>query len=133
MIEKLVYDQLHTDSATVAIVGDRIYPALFPQGVVLPRVLIRRVGSSRGYSTEGENGLQSASVLTQCQASDYESVKSLAAAVATALSGFRGEILGKTVAGIFLENEVDTEDYPQFGNEVAIHSVDQVWLCWWNN
>lgn len=75
------------DSAGVgAVCANRIYPNKLPQDVTLPAVSYLVVATNHGGDLQGDNaGLDRVMVQVDCWGSSYSDVKSLSAAVRTAM------------------------------------------------
>lgn len=103
-IEEDVRALLLAQAGIVALVGDRVWPALVPDSSDLPALGYFRVDTRRVYSHEGRSGLARPRFQLDCYAGTYAQVAALAAAVRAALDGWRAFAGG---GAAFVENEMD--------------------------
>jgi hypothetical protein len=115
-LEEGLFAQLTMDPDVSAIVGDRVYPLIMPQGSPLPAVTYQRISSARFYAHDGPSGLARPMIQLSCWAESYDEAKQVAALVRKALESASGTLGGQDgvpVQGIRVEDEVDLyEDNP---------------------
>ena len=110
MVEESLNLELLADATVAGLIGTRLYPYLVPQDAELPAIAYQRISGPREYSHDGPSGQARALIQLTIEAATYAAAKSTAAAVRSALSGFRGILGGAggtAVGGIFIENEID--------------------------
>lgn len=87
MIGADIFSLLRANSAVVALVGDRIYPLVRPQGSALPAIVFTVVDDLPVNSLGGAtSGLVDALVQFDCYAKTYVSAHAVAKAVSDMLS-----------------------------------------------
>jgi Protein of unknown function (DUF3168) len=100
MMEAAIRSLLLADSAVTTLVGTRICPLVLPQKPTLPAITYQRISGQTQYTHDGP-ALARPRVQIDCWASDYDTAKSLAAAAAAVLSGFKGISSGVEIEGVF--------------------------------
>lgn len=83
--ESDLYASLSAHAPLVAIVSDRIWPDVIPEGATLPAVVYARVSTEPVVSVSGRYFGDDASMLVQCWANDRDSADACADAVSAAL------------------------------------------------
>lgn len=104
--------------AVAALVGDRGYPVILPQGATFPAFTYQRIsGGTRVASHAGDSGLTLARIQVDCWASTYLAAKAACDAIRRALQEAnrnlaRGVVLG-TGSAVFRKIDVtlDRDDY----------------------
>lgn len=86
-LEPKIFTALTGDTGVSAIVGSRVYPVVIPQKAALPCVTYLRVSGPQEMSLSGHSGLESVRVQVDAWAESYETAKSLASAIQSALLG----------------------------------------------
>lgn len=111
-IENAIYSLLREDAALSALVGERIYPSIFPQGVGYPAVRFMRVTGRSGYHLKGRSGLDSGRWQFDVDAMTDDEAIAVKSAVEKRLSGFSGKAGTPPVAirGCFKEMDRDGYD-----------------------
>lgn len=111
MIVEALAELLMADPAVSALVGDRIFPRLLPDGATFPAIVITKVSGGGTYTNGGDTGLETARVQIDCYSADGASaVIELKTAVRRKLSGFRGGPASGSpcaIASSFCTNDVD--------------------------
>jgi len=130
--EALTYKLANTAGVS-ALVSDRIYPGIAPQGAALPYLTYQRVSGPRTYTFDGASGIEAPRIQIDCFAATYSGVKALATAVRAALSALTGNIgdTGKQVLirQCHLESDGDGYDITA-GAERGPRRVTQDWFIW---
>lgn len=112
MISPAIRTVLLSSPEVAAMVGERVYPQLAPQGSDMPAVIytIRREPLT---VQEGLQGFDRYDLGVDCWSrqrpgeSPYDEASSLAAAVVQALGGYRGTVEGIQIHGIVVEATYD--------------------------
>jgi len=101
MLERAIRKRMTEIPALTALVSDRIYPVMAPQGGTLPCVVFRQVGGGRfGATLDGKTiGPRVIVLRLQCMATTYDAARNLARAVrgtnaARGLHAFFGTVTG---------------------------------------
>jgi len=97
-------------------VGNRVYPGTRPQASALPAIVLNTISSTPSYSDDGEDGIREDRVQIDCWGSTYASAKSVARAVTTALSAYRGTVDDVTFQYITLDLQ---HDFRESGSNAA--------------
>lgn len=106
-MEEALVARLLAGTAVAALVGARIHWTIAPQGVGQPFVVLTIISGPRGYTMTGPDGLVPTRVQVDCYGLTFALAKTIARAVETRLSGYRGASSGVTFGGIFLDAERD--------------------------
>ena len=124
-IETGLYAYLTANSGVSAIVSTRLYPLKLPQGATLPALAYQLISNARPHDiTAGPTGHAFPRFQITSYAESYSAAKSLAAAVRSALDGYRGAMGSETgVGGVALIGERDS-----FETETEYPSVQQDYL-----
>lgn len=132
-VEEALRSKLVGTAAVTALVGQRVYPLVLPDGQALPAVVYQRVTTARGAShtaTVGR-GLVNATMQFACIGLTYGSARAVATAVRQALEWLRETISGVDVDAIHFGDEED--GYSEPGDKTAASFtvfVDAtVWYC----
>lgn len=119
MLEEALFSYLTGYAGLSALIGTRLYPVQFPQGVTLPAMTYQQVSSPEVYSHDGYSGLRSPRFQFTCRGSTYLEAKQVAAQLKAALRGYAGLMAGSVnVRGARIENEID-----QIEPELGIYDV----------
>ncbi len=120
-IEEAVNAVLLATPGVTAIVGAstaaRIYPLRIPQDAPRPAIAYQKISSPKQMSHSGSSNLARTRLQITCQGETYTSVKALAAAVRTALIGYRGTVGGVRIDGILIDDDLDG-DIEILANEI---------------
>ncbi|MGR3220735.1 MAG: DUF3168 domain-containing protein [Candidatus Anammoxibacter sp.] len=108
-MEKAIYDILSNDSDVLAIVGNRIFPIMIPQGVKKECITYQRVDSIPSNDKSGTSRLDVIKMDVDFWGSTFSTLKDLKEKARTALDGFNGVNSGFTLSIIF-ESERDLFD-----------------------
>jgi hypothetical protein len=81
MMDEAVEERLLACAALIALVSDRIYPDVIPQGVVYPVIIYHQVSETASYSHDGDSNLDTSRYQFDC----YDNTKAGARAVQDAL------------------------------------------------
>jgi len=105
VIDEALVQILTGDGAVAALVMDRVYPIVTPQGAELPAVVYQRISGPRDETMDGPSGLASPRYQFSCIGRGYGEMVAVAEAVRRALDGFRGDVGGVHVDSILMLNE----------------------------
>jgi hypothetical protein len=130
--EKLVADQITTNTAALSVIGTRIYPVLAPASASPPFAVWRRQAVRREMSLGGPTGATQVTLAMDIYATSYQSVRSLSNNVRLALDGWgSGEGQSPVVNQVSLENETDGFVQLAGGELPPVYSVTQTYLVIW--
>lgn len=97
-----------TREATVtALVGQRVYPLVVPEGASLPAIVYRRISTERVYSHDGFSGLAKPRFQFSCVSTHYSEARAVANALRSLLNGR----IGPGLQGVYAETEYDDYDH----------------------
>lgn len=108
MIEESLVAYLLADASISALVSDRIHWGRIEAPALAPYVIMQKISAPRGYHMLGSDGLVESRIQVDCFAVTYLSAKSVARAIETRLSGFRGTQATTDFKAAFLQDERDT-------------------------
>lgn len=118
-IEQAIYYLLSQDVELASVISTRVYPAIVPQGGVLPCVTFQQISGVRDQELEAASGFVTSRFQINCWAKTYGGARQLSNLVRTALAGTYGSTQGKYIYDIQLEDE---NDMPQVDAESDIIS-----------
>lgn len=126
-LEQAWRKRLVSATAVSGLVGDRVGPRLV-QGEGFPSVTFGRVSTTRVHAMGADPGLEQVRMQTDSWGETYLAAKSLAEAVKTTVSRFRGTVTGETIQDVLLVNEIDLEE--ERGEDSMLHRVSQDYYVW---
>lgn len=112
ILEEGLHAHLKGFAGLAALVGERIYPVILPQGVQLPVVRYQRVDSPRVHSRDGYSGLTYPRISVTAFGTSALEAKTVAAQIVAAAVEVQqtGQMGGLPVQGIEIADEVDLYD-----------------------
>jgi len=121
MIDAAIFTKLTTTAGITALVSSRVYPMRLPQGVTFPAISFDRVSTDvRDLTHNGTNQTAQGTFQFSCFAEDPKTVKQVAAAVVSALHGWKGTVSGEKIFRSMVLNETDLFDEDMAIFQVAI-------------
>lgn len=109
-----IYAHLQTRPGLTALIGDRVYPRRMPRAATFPLVLYTRVGTRRGLSHSGPDGLAEPRIQFDVWARDPDLADAVAEQLRLALHGYRGQMGDTEVGSVAIVGDVDGDD-PESG------------------
>jgi hypothetical protein len=106
-IETAIRYILSQDSSVAALVFDRIFPNVVPQGEAMPALTFQQISFPRDMTADGPSGLANPRIQVNAHATTYSGAKTLAVAVREALNGYHGTVNGIVIQLISLQDEGD--------------------------
>jgi hypothetical protein len=113
------------DAGVRALVTDRVYSEILPQGPTTPAVVFAEVSADEDYSLEGPTGVRRNSVAVDSWAEKRADATALGIAVKRALSGHSGAAGGFEVQSCFFV----TERWA-FDAETGLYRTSQDYEVW---
>lgn len=92
MIETATRTILVTNAAVLAVIVDRVWFGMRPQGERRPGIVITRIGGSDPGNLEGSAGCVRGTLQLDCLAPTYREAKELAAKAIDAIDGYSGKV-----------------------------------------
>ena len=126
-IEAGLVKRLNTGTAIIALASGRIGVRLV-QTEGFPAVTLRRVSTVRVHAMVSDDALQQVRVQVDSWATSYAGAKTMAAAVKSRLSRFKGTVTGEVIQDILMANEMDLEE--ERGEDARLWRVMQDYLVW---
>ena len=109
-LEEGLKSALTADGTVNGLVSGRIYPELMPDDVTYPAISYQRISTVRRQFLTGVDDFTQVRIQVDCWDSSYSGVKTLAAAVKSAIDGVRA--LGSTtVHHCFMETMADLSEF----------------------
>lgn len=119
MIEQAIYTILTGHAGLSALIGDRAYPVILPQGTTLPAITFKRNDTSREYSHDGFSGLATPTFEITVWEPKPLTAKQIAAQVRAAMNAARRTtVAGVAIGSVTCEDERDA--YDQESREVGV-------------
>jgi len=110
-IEENLYRIVTTAPAIIALMSDRLYPVVLPQGVTMPAASYRQISDVPYVTHSHPNGLERTRYEFNVEADQWSEAKNLADALITVLSGYRrGAADTVRIDGIWLMNRFQDYD-----------------------
>jgi len=111
-LEQGLYSYLSVYAGLVALISDRIYPQIIPQGTtrqsgtVYPVVVMSRISTTRLHTMRLDSGYVTATMQFACYGQTYNSAISVANQVRLAIQNFNGFMDEVQVNAVLIENEI---------------------------
>jgi len=116
-IQEGLLDYLLDQSAITAIVSQRIYPMVVPQGQPLPSITLQKISEQENYHLGGTTSLRVARMQIDCYAATPKAASDLSELVRTAMSTQRLLMGTVEVTSVFRENSRDTNERSDNGSD----------------
>ncbi len=118
-----IFSLLTGDTATAALVGDRVYPKVAPQSVVRPYVVYHKTTRRPQKTLDGFSLTRD---LWQIDAwsNTYDEAEAIAAAIEAVLEGFRGD-----AGGISLASSLDNA-FDDYEPDTTLHRQSLDFVIW---
>jgi hypothetical protein len=107
--EALIARLLET-SGVSALVANRVWPGVVPQGSPLPAVVVNLISGAPEYTDDGETDISSARVQVDAWALTFDAAKAVSRATKAALSGFAGTQDAVTFHFVMIDTERDDRE-----------------------
>ncbi len=127
-IEQGLVAELRADGAVSAIVGQRIFPEVVPQGQDGAAIVYRRVGTTRHQTLDGQRNVIEVIMRIDCWEDSFGACWTLANAVRSALNQLTGAIGGFTIQRSHLEAE---SNLSVFEGDKREYRVSQDYVIWY--
>lgn len=129
--EQVIYERLSTDAATMAIIGNRVYPIIAPASTAMPFAVYRRSGITRSATLSGVVGVPTVRLEIGIYGSTYNGVREAADAFRESLDGWGGTSYGIEVKRVSLTDESDGLAALEGGEVPPMYSVTQTYEILW--
>lgn len=120
-IEQALRTYLLSKADVTALVQQRIYPQMAPQGVAYPRITYSRTGTGRRRALHKSDEMPTVQVEVTywggLGAPGYEAAKTGALALEKALEGFKGKVGNWAIDALWVDDEFDAQESPEFASE----------------
>lgn len=132
-VEPALVALLVNDPGTIAVVANRLYPNVAPEGACFPHAVYYRVSTGRRRGYKGTVATIP-SVQFDCYALDYPSAKAAALAIGQCLEGFVGNVPGGLlrVQGTWVDEESDDYERPEHADEAGVHKCSLTVRVWFS-
>ena len=130
-VESQIYTQLAATIAVTDVVSTRIYRYQAPRAAALPYLTFQRI------DTQIENHATGATVTTHCRVmvdswgEDMDTVRKLADAVGTAISGWSNPGGSPSISMCHQISDVDLSEIPDEGNDQMLFRISQDYELWY--
>lgn len=95
------------DPTVSGLIGDRLFWKLMEPSAQMPRLILHTISSVTDYRMSGPTGLINTRIQADCFGGTYAQAESLASALMTLLSGYRGTVGTTLFEGVFHESTRD--------------------------
>lgn len=116
---------LLSDAAITAIVVDRVFPLKMPQGVTQASIVYARISGQGDHTMQGASGLARPRIQIASWAPSADVADALARLVKARIDGFRGQMGGVAVQGVFFDSEGD-----QYDDTTKLYGVRHDYFVW---
>ncbi len=120
LIEEALFSRLSGHVGMAALVDDRIYPQVLPQGVIFPAVTYAKTKGERVQAMGGNPGIARVTFRVAAWSEVYADAKNVSAQVRDALERWSGTEAGVTVLHSFLSDELDDYDADTQRHQAAV-------------
>ena len=130
-LESQVYAQLAATSAVTDAVVARIYRFQRARGSALPCVAFQRVTSNVSNHSTGATTTKRCTFQVDSYASDLDTVRTVADAVETALSGWSNTGGTPSISMSHLQSDIDIPPEPEHGTDAPLFRISQDYELWY--
>lgn len=127
-VESQIQTQLEATSALTNLVGTRIYRYQRPRADALPAVTFQRIETEVVNHATGATETHWCRVQVDSWADDMDTARSVADAVATALSGWSNSGGSPSISMSHLQSDIDMTEPPDHGDDVMLYHVSQDYM-----
>ena len=117
-IEQTIFSELAANPGIEAIVGQRIYPLVAPEGATMPAIVIQRISGGQINSLSGFSGIERPRFQFSCYGSKYVEAKNAARQL-------RKAVEASTELKAVCENDID-----QYDNEADLFRCTVDFYIW---
>lgn len=110
LLEEALVSALKAHAGLEALVVERIFPVMVPQGTTLPAVSYRRVSGPRIHAMVADPGLASPRIQVDAWGATYASAKAVAAQVIDCLQRWSGTVETVSVQDTYFQGDQDIYD-----------------------
>lgn len=125
-IEEGLFKYLSSYQGLIALVGDRIYPYVMPDGCEKPSITYQRIGTEVVHTMQNDPGLTSPLFQINCWSEDFLDLLKVAKQVKLALQDFSGLMGDIAVQSVSLEDERQ-----EYESDTKLHSIQLDFLIWY--
>lgn len=109
-MQEALIAKLLAASGVRALVANRVWPGVMPQGSPLPAVVVNLISGAPEYTDDGQTPIASARVQMDGWALTFDAAKAVGRAVKAELSGFAGTQGGVTFHFVMIDAERDDRE-----------------------
>ena len=131
MIEEGLVERLETDTALIALCGDRIYDAPAPEGAVRPHITYELAGEDRDRHLQGPSGLVRGTFQVRSWAQSKDAARIVAERVRLRLDNFAGVLGGHEVQRMKMTNRQSSWDFQAEGTENLAPHILMTFDVWY--
>lgn len=124
-VESQIHTQLAATSAVTDAVSTRIYRYQRPRDSALPAVTFQRIDAEIVNHTTGATVTRWARFMVDAWAADMDTVRTVADAVTTALSGWSNTGGSPSISMCHQQSDVDMTEPPEHGDDVMTYRISQ--------
>lgn len=117
--EAVFLSALQGNAALKALVGDRVFALIIPEGTYLPCVTFQRISGAPANSLGGHSGLEEIDLQVDVWARTYAEAKAVAKAVRDAVPA-RGAVFGAHLI----------QDSDTYESETNYYRITMEYTCW---
>ena len=100
-----IYKYLSSDSEVKAIVGDKIYPEIIPQGVSLPAIVYAPTNCYYDSALQKDTGFSRLRIQFTCYDNTFGKARRLGRAVKKVFQDFKGNMFGNEIQAVFIRSD----------------------------
>lgn len=127
-----ILERLKADDSVTALVADRIFPGMAPQGTDLPRVTFTVIANEPlNHMGPSQLADHHATMQVDCWAASYDVAYRVRSAVNNSLAGHRDRAASPPIDSILQLTERDLPEDPQDGSDEPIHRISQDYSIWY--
>ena len=131
-IESALYSHLSTKASIIALVSDRIYPQIAPNGTAYPFITFTVINEDHDHAMSGATGLANVSMQIDVWTETIADRVAVSEALRNALDGFTGDMGTEdlNIRSCFLDNRAVFQETDTEGKGQPIYRASMDFSIW---
>jgi hypothetical protein len=121
-----LYNHLSNDEKIKKIVGNKIYPVILPQNIVLPAIVYSSVLANYDSALQGDTGFVRQTIQIVSHAKTYKEARELSRLIKKIIQNLHGNMGGVFIEAVFIKTdyELNTNTSLKFDTEEYMCSIE---------
>lgn len=121
-----LYNHLSNDEKIKKIVGNKIYPVILPQNLVLPAIVYSSVLTNYDSALQGDTGFVRQTIQIVSHAKTYKEARELSRLIKKIIQNLHGNMGGVFIEAVFIKTdyELNTNTSLKFDTEEYMCSIE---------